>query len=108
MISNLHAVLIIAIAAVVTIAIRFLPFIIFPDNKELPGFLTYLSKVLPPAIMGMLIVYCFRNTDIQSATHGIPELIATVIVVCSYLWKKNILLSIAAGTVCYMLMGTMW
>ena len=104
MINTSHAIGIVAVASLVTMAIRAFPFIVFPENKELPNFLVYLSRVLPSAIMGMLIVYCFRNTDIQAGAHGLPELIATSIVVGSYLWKKNILISIAVGTVCYMIM----
>lgn len=103
----MHSAGIVAIAALVTIAIRFLPFILFPESREVPKFLTYLSHVLPAAIMGMLVVYCFRNTNIIVAPHGIPELIATVIVVGSYLWKKNFLISIATGTVVYMILVQM-
>lgn len=100
----IHGVSTVAVASLVTIAIRFIPFILFPESREVPKLLTYFSKVLPAAIMGMLVVYCFRNTAIIQAPHGIPELIATAIVAGSYVWKKNILLSIASGTVIYMIL----
>lgn len=99
-----HSFGIVAVAAIVTIAIRFLPFILFPENREVPGWLIYLSKVLPAAVMGMLVVYCFKNTQIIDYPHGIPEIIATVVVVASYVWKKNFLVSIAMGTVLYMVL----
>ena len=99
-----HSTEIVAIASLVTIAIRFLPFILFPESREVPKFLTYLSNVLPAAIMGMLVVYCFRNTDVVAAPHALPEIIATAMVVGSYLWKKNFLISIAVGTVLYMVL----
>lgn len=102
--SNLHSALIVAIASIVTIAIRFIPFILFPENKEVPKLLTYLSNVLPPAIMGMLVVYCFKNISFITAPHGVPEAIATAVTALLYIWKKNILISIAVGTVLYMLL----
>ena len=99
-----HSILIVAVAAAVTMALRFIPFLVFPENKPLPKILVYLSNVLPAAIMGMLVVYCFRNTSIAESPHGIPELIAAAIVAGLYVWKKNFLISIAAGTVAYMLL----
>lgn len=107
MTNTIHSAEIVAIASLVTIAIRFLPFILFPESREVPKFLTYLSKVLPAAIMGMLVVYCFRNIDIMSAPYALPEIIATAIVIGSYLWKKNFLVSIAIGTVIYMILVQM-
>ena len=99
-----HSVGIVAVAAAVTMAIRFLPFILFPENREVPKYLIYLSRVLPAAVMGMLVVYCYRNTEILIGSHGIPELIATIAVVGSYIWKKNFLISIAIGTILYMIL----
>ena len=97
---------IITVAAAVlgTMLTRFLPFILFPANKKLPDILLYMGKVLPGAIMGMLVVYCFRNTRVLTWPHALPELIAGLVVAASYLWKKNILISIAAGTVLYMVL----
>ncbi len=98
-----HSVHIVAVVALVTIALRFLPFIIF-RGKQTPKFILYLGRVLPYAIMAMLVVYCLRSTSVLSYPFGLPELIATVCVVLLHLWRKNTLLSIGAGTVAYMLL----
>ncbi len=87
-----------------TMLTRFLPFLLFPAGKPTPKYLQYLGKVLPAAVFGLLVVYCLRNVSIVSGSHGIPELIAIVVVVGLHLWKKQMLLSIAGGTVCYMLL----
>ena len=92
----------VAVMAAVTILLRFLPFWVFKGKT--PAYITYLGKVLPPAIIGMLVIYCLRNTNIQAAPHGLPELIAAVIVVGLQAWKRNALVSILSGTVAYMLM----
>ena len=83
---------------------RWLPFWLFPEKKRPPAVVTYLGKVLPPAMMGLLVVYCLRNVDIAAAPHGLPELIALAVVTALHLWKRNVLLSIGAGTVVYMLL----
>ena len=100
---DLHSAALVAVIALVTMGLRFLPFLIF-RGRETPAFIVYLGRVLPYAIMGMLVVYCLRNTDLAAAPHGIPELIATALVVGLHIWKKNTLLSIIAGTVCYMVL----
>ena len=87
-----------------TLIMRFLPFIIFPDNKPTPKFIHYLGKVLPAAVFGLLIVYCLKNVSIFEGSRGIPELIAIVITAALHLWKKQMLLSISVGTICYMLL----
>ena len=92
----------VAVMSAVTILLRFLPFWVFKGKT--PAYITYLGKVLPPAIIGMLVIYCLRNTSIQAAPHGLPELIAAVIVVGLQAWKRNALVSILSGTVAYMLM----
>jgi len=102
--NNLHAALIVAVVALVTIGLRFLPFAIFSGSKPVPPFVSYLGKVLPYAIMGMLVVYCLRNTSFASATHGLPEMISCALVVILHLWKRNTLISIVGGTACYMLL----
>jgi branched-subunit amino acid transport protein AzlD len=94
--------LIILLVALTTFATRVAPFLIFPKGKEIPKTIQYLGKVLTPAIIGMLVVYCLRNTTILSAPHGIPELIAVVVVAVLHVWKRNNLLSIGVGTVLYM------
>lgn len=102
--SDIHSVSIIAVAAAVTMILRFLPFVVFGRGKKTPSYITYLSSVLPYAIMGMLVVYCLKDVSITEAPHGLPELIAGSAVVGLHLWKKNTLLSITAGTVAYMLL----
>ena len=95
---------IILLVALTTFATRVAPFLIFPKGKEIPKTIQYLGKVLTPAIIGMLVVYCLRNTAIISAPHGIPELIAVVVVAVLHVWKRNNLLSIGVGTVLYMVL----
>jgi len=97
----------IAIIALITMLTRFLPFIIFSKSATTPGWLTYLGKVLPYAIMAMLIVFCLRSVDFLGGSHGIPEAISILAVVLLHLWKKNVLLSIIAGTVLYMVLVQM-
>ena len=102
--NNLHSALMIAVVALVTIGLRFLPFAIFSGNKQTPPFVAYLGKTLPYAIMGMLVVYCLRNTRIAAAPHGLPEIISCAVVTLLHLWKRNTLISITGGTACYMLL----
>ena len=87
-----------------TMLTRFLPFILFPAGKPTPKYIRYLGKVLPGAVFGLLVIYCLKNVSIFSGSHGIPELIAITLVVVLHLWKRQMLLSIAGGTVCYMLL----
>ena len=87
-----------------TMATRFLPFLVFSGDKPAPKYIQYLGKALPAAIFGMLVVYCLKNVSILTGSHGIPELIAIAVVVSLHLWKRQMLLSIAGGTVCYMLL----
>ena len=101
---NLHAALMVAVTAAVTITLRFLPFLIFGGEKKTPPYISYLGKVLPYAIMGMLVVFCLKNVSLLAAPHGIPELIAGAVTVGLHIWKRNTLISIVAGTVCYMLL----
>lgn len=94
----------IAICALGTMLTRFLPFILFPADKPTPKFIQYLGKALPGAVFGMLVVYCLKNVDVLGGSHGLPELIAIAIVVGLHLWKRQMLISIAGGTVAYMLL----
>lgn len=96
--------LIILLVALTTFATRVTPFLIFPKGKEIPKTIQYLGKVLTPAIIGMLVVYCLRNTAILSAPYGIPELIAVVVVAVLHVWRRNNLLSIGVGTLLYMVL----
>ena len=101
---SLHSALIVAVVALVTIALRFLPFVIFSGNKQTPPFVAYLGRVLPYAIMGMLVVYCLRNVNLLAAPHGAPEFIACLVVAGLHLWKRSTLISIIGGTAAYMLL----
>ena len=83
---------------------RWLPFLMFPENKQPPKVVLYLGRVLPPAMMGLLTVYCFKNVAWLSGTHGAPELLASAAVVGLHLWKRNVLFSIAGGTALYMVL----
>ena len=100
----MHSVWIVAVAALVTMATRFLPFLIFRGDKKTPDIIVYLGKVLPYAIMGMLVVYCLKDVHFLSAPYGIPELLGCVAVAILHLWKRNTLLSIGVGTVFYMML----
>lgn len=104
MTDDIHSLLLIAVIAGVTMLLRFLPFMIFGNGKKTPAYITYLSSVLPYAIMGMLVIYCLRNIGFTEAPHGLPELIAGAVVVGLHLWKKKTLLSIAGGTAVYMIL----
>lgn len=87
-----------------TVIMRYLPFVLFPDNKPTPPFIHYMGKVLPPAVFGFLVIYALKSVSIIDGSHGIPELIAIIITAAAHLWKRQMLISIAAGTVSYMLM----
>lgn len=89
----------IALGAVIT---RFLPFLLFPEHKSPPQFIVYLGKLLPPAMMGLLVVYCLKNISPLSMPYGIPEVIAILAIVILHHWKHNVLLSICGGTILYM------
>ncbi len=102
--SDLHAAAMIAVIAAVTAALRFLPFLIFGENRKTPPLITYLGQVLPYAIMAMLVVYCLKDVDLTAAPFGIPELLSCAVVAGLHVWKRNTLLSIGAGTLCYMLL----
>lgn len=86
-----------------TMVTWFLPFLIFPEGKEPPEFIQYLGKVLPYAVIGLLVIYCLKDVP-GSGTYGIPEFLAIVFIVLLHRWKKSILLSIGGGTVFYMLL----
>lgn len=96
---------ILTIAAVVlgTMTTRFLPFLLFPEGKQPPAFVRYLGTVLPAAVMGLLVIFCLKDA-IFTTWHGLPEIIAILAVVLLHRWKKNIFLSIAGGTILYMVL----
>jgi branched-subunit amino acid transport protein AzlD len=97
---------IIMVAMVVfgTMLTRFLPFVVFPAGKPTPEYVQYLGKVLPSAVLGLLVVYCFKDVSFLSGHHGIPQLIGVAVVALLHIRKKNMLLSIAGGTVVYMIL----
>lgn len=96
-------IIILAIAAG-TMLTRFLPFLLFPEKKTPPSYITYLGKVLPCAIIGLLVVYCMKGVSLLNSPYGLPEGIAVLCILFLHLWKRNTLLSIAGGTVVYMLL----
>ena len=100
----MHSIWIIVVATLATMATRFLPFLIFGNNRKTPDIIVYLGKVLPYAIMGMLVVYCLKDVSFLSAPYGIPEFLGCAAVAALHLWKKNTLLSIGGGTVFYMIL----
>ena len=95
----LHSVAIIAVAAIVTLIIRAVG-----GKREVPETVTYLGKVLPPAIMVILVIYCVKGINLFTGSHGFPELLSIAVVALLHIWKKNTLLSIAVGTILYMIL----
>lgn len=93
---------IIVVVAGTTFFTRVFPFLLFPKGKKIPAIVQYLGRVLTPAVIGMLVVYCLKNTHILVKPHGVPEFVATLTVVMLHLWKRNIFLSIGVGTILYM------
>lgn len=100
---NRYILISIAIMSGVTIFLRYLPFIILDDNKDYK-LLRYLSKVLPSAVMGMLVVYCLKDINFKDINNFLPYLIASTITATSYIWKRKTLLSILLGTIIYMVL----
>lgn len=87
-----------------TMLTRFLPFILFPAGKSTPKYIQYLGNVLPAAVFGLLIVYSLKDVSITEGNRGVPEMISILLVVMLHYWKRQMLLSIVGGTVCYMLL----
>ena len=103
-ISPMHSLVIIFIVSVTTFVTRWIPFVIFPKGQEVPQVIQYLGKVLPPAVIGMLVIYCFKSVRLTAFPFGLPEVIAGGVVVLLHIWKRNNLLSIGVGTVLYMVL----
>lgn len=97
-----RSLLIIFIVSVTTFSTRAIPFLLFPKGKEIPPLVKYLGEALPPAVIGMLVVYCLKDASPLAYPYAAPELIASFAVVALHLWKRNNLLSIGTGTVLYM------
>lgn len=96
--------IIVAVVVLGTVLTRFLPFLVFTPGRPTPKYIHYLGTALPPAVFGLLVVYCLKNVDLFSGSHGASEAIAIAVVAALHLWKRQTLLSIAGGTVCYMLL----
>lgn len=94
----------IAMCVLGTMATRFLPFLVFSPQKPTPHYIQYLGRALPAAVFGMLVVYCLKNISLFTGSHGLPELLAIALVVALHLWKRQMLISIAGGTIFYMLL----
>ena len=101
---TVHAVLAIAIMAGVTFLTRFLPFLLFDRGEAPPKVVLYLGRVLPPAIIAMLIVYCLKGISFTAPALWAPQLIAVAAVVALHLWTRNNLISIVGGTILYMIL----
>ncbi|HJA13283.1 MAG TPA: branched-chain amino acid transporter permease [Candidatus Mediterraneibacter merdipullorum] len=100
---------VITVAMVVlgTAVTRFLPFLLFPAGKKTPEYIRYLGRVLPAAVFGLLVIYSLKDVELLSGSHGIPELISIAVVAALHVWKRQMLVSIAGGTVCYMVLVQM-
>lgn len=100
--SGTQTFIIIIAVALGTMVTRFTPFILFPENKQHPPVIDFLARYLPPAMMGLLVVYCLKGVSLTVSPYGLPELLSVVVVVVLHLWRRNVLLSIVVGTVLYM------
>lgn len=83
---------------------RLIPFLFFPQGKEIPPIVQYLGKVLPPAVIGMLVIYCLKGVEFTGMSEWMPEIVAVSLVVALHVWKRSNLLSIGAGTILYMVL----
>lgn len=101
--TDLHGILTVAVIALVTMGLRFLPFILL-RGRETPKFIGFLGKVLPFSIMGMLVIYCLRSISFTSLSTWVPAVAACALVALLHIWKRNTMLSIISGTVFYMVL----
>lgn len=99
-----QCVIMIAVVVLRTMFTRFISFFLFPESKTPPHMVDYLGKVLPYAMTGLLVVYSLKDVSLTSGAHGLPELIAIIVIVILHYWKKNMLISIAGGTILYMVL----
>ena len=100
----IQSLVIISMVALATQITRWTPFLVFSGGRRLPRVVEDLGRLLPPAMMGRLVVYSLRNTDLLTGSHGLPEAIAVAVTAGLHLWKRSTLLSILAGTAVYMLL----
>ncbi|MDO4621775.1 MAG: AzlD domain-containing protein [Eubacteriales bacterium] len=104
MAGSTYGAILVLVMALVTAAIRALPFLVFRSKENMPKVMHYLSQVLPTAVIGMLVVYCLKDIQPFSGSHAVPELLGCAAVILLHVWKRNVLISILGGTVCYMLL----
>ena len=104
MTDHIHALIILLIMGAATLATRIIPVLLFGRGDKVPEFILYLGRTVPYTAMGLLIVYCLRDVSLFSGHHALPELISLAVVTLSYLWKRNTIVSVALGTVVYMIM----
>lgn len=102
--TQLQIAITIAMVVLGTMLTRFTPFLIIPSGNATPKYVKYLGKALPGAALGMLVIYCFKDVNLLTGSHGLPELISLAVISALHIWKRNMLLSIAAGTAAYMLL----
>ncbi len=100
--TDLQIALSVAVMAAMTFLTRALPFLLFGRDKEPPKVILYLGRFLPPAVIAMLIVYCYRNVSFAAVGGWLPAFLAGAVVVALHLWKRNDMLSIVGGTIFYM------
>ena len=105
--NHVHAIALIVVMTAVTMGLRFLPFLLLGDKRQTPPFISYLGRVLPFAIMGMLVVYCLKDVSLTQVSSLAPAAISVAVTAGLHLWRHNTLLSILGGTVCYMLLVQM-
>ena len=102
--NTVHSLLLVAVMAVFTALTRFLPFLAFPEGRKRPKVITYLGTVLPYALIGMLVIYCFKSVSVFAYPYCIPELLAVVLVAVLHIWKRNTLISVFGGVIFYMVL----
>lgn len=106
----------IAVMAAAVILTRSLPFLVFPSADKTPRFVRFLGRYLASAVFGMLVVYCFKDVHFVSATdgaghlthHGLPQLIGVALTIALHIWRRNLLFTIAGGTVLYIILLKLW
>ena len=102
--TTIQKIITLAVVVLGTMTTRFLPFLVFPAGKKTPPYVQYLGKVLPAAALGMLVIYCLKDVSVFTGMHAVPELISIAVVTILHFWKRQMLLSIAGGTIVYMLL----
>ncbi|MEE3419549.1 MAG: AzlD domain-containing protein [Lachnospiraceae bacterium] len=102
--THMQMILTVAVVVAATMLTRFLPYMVFSEGREIPKIVRYLGKVLAPAVFGMLVVYCLKNVNFTGGTFGLPELISLAAITVLYVWKRDMLVPMAGGTILYMIL----